>query len=86
MQIKLAPALGLGAALLIGRAGSPQRAASDSEIDFFFFHISSIRDTLHRSGISGTSDFASLRFFFRFFCHCHPAVSSGFFESRRLRL
>ena len=33
------PALGLGAALLIGRAGSPQRAASDSEIDFFFlFH------------------------------------------------
>ena len=33
------PALGLGAALLIGRAGSPQRAASDSEIDFFFFFI-----------------------------------------------
>ena len=35
------PALGLGAALLIGRAGSPQRAASDSEIDFFFYFIDS---------------------------------------------
>ena len=38
-RVYAAPALGLGAALLIGRAGSPQRAASDSEIDFFFFPI-----------------------------------------------
>ena len=30
--------------------------------------------------------FCFFAFFFPFFCHCHPAVSSGFFESRRLRL